>query len=89
MVATDKAVAEGVNPEKIKVQRFKGLGEMNPAQLYETTMNPDTRRVVPLFVAPGEEEQTEGIFLKCLGKKEAQARREWIERDGNMADADI
>jgi topoisomerase-4 subunit B len=88
-VARDKAVAEGVNPEKIKVQRFKGLGEMNAPQLYETTMNPDTRRVMPLFVEPGYEEETQAIFLKCLGKKEAQARREWIERDGNMADADI
>ncbi|MFU8858022.1 MAG: DNA topoisomerase IV subunit B [Deferrisomatales bacterium] len=88
-VARDKAVAEGVDPEKIKVQRFKGLGEMNPAQLWETTMNPDTRRVLPLFVPPGQEADTLARVHRCLGKKEAAARREWIEREGNLAEVDV
>ncbi|MBI5445576.1 MAG: type IIA DNA topoisomerase subunit B [Deltaproteobacteria bacterium] len=88
-VAKDKAVDEGANPEQIKVQRFKGLGEMNPPQLYETTMNPDTRRVLPLFIEPGQEEDTIARFHRCLGKKEAAARREWIEREGNLAEVDV
>jgi topoisomerase IV subunit B len=88
-IAKDKALAEGANPESIKVQRFKGLGEMNPEQLYETAMNPDTRRVLPLFVPPGQEEETNSRFHRCLGKKEAAARRQWIEREGNLADVDV
>ncbi len=88
-VARDKALAEGVDPEKIKVQRFKGLGEMNPPQLWETTMNPDTRRVLPLFVPPGQEADTFSRVHRCLGKKEAAARREWIEREGNLAEVDV
>jgi topoisomerase-4 subunit B len=88
-VAKDKAVAEGANPEAIKVQRFKGLGEMNPDQLFETAMNPDTRRVLPLFIEPGEEEDTVRRFHRCLARKEAAARREWIEREGNLAEVDV
>ncbi len=88
-VAREKAAAEGLDPEKLKVQRFKGLGEMNPDQLWETTMNPDTRRVLPLFVEPGTEAETQGIFQRCFGKKEVAARREWIEREGNLAEVDV
>ncbi|MHB8764561.1 MAG: DNA topoisomerase IV subunit B [Deferrisomatales bacterium] len=88
-VAREKAVAEGIDPEKIKVQRFKGLGEMNPDQLWETTMSPDTRQVLPLFVEPGREEETHGIFQRCFGKKDVAARREWIEREGNLAEVDV
>jgi topoisomerase-4 subunit B len=88
-VAADKAIAEGVDPDKIKTQRFKGLGEMNPDQLWETTMNPDTRRVLRMIVEPGTEEDTLQRFHRCLGKKEAAARRVWIEAEGNLADVDI
>jgi topoisomerase-4 subunit B len=89
VVAREKAVAEGADPDKIKAQRFKGLGEMNPDQLFETTMNPDTRRVLPLFIEPGKNEETLRIFQRCLGRKDVQARREWLETEGNLAEADI
>ncbi|MDF1552292.1 MAG: DNA topoisomerase IV subunit B [Deferrisomatales bacterium] len=88
-VAADKAVAEGVDPDKLKTQRFKGLGEMNPTQLWETTMNPDTRRILRLVVEPGTEDDTQNRFHRCLGKKEAAARRAWIEAEGNLAEVDI
>lgn len=88
-VARDKAAQEGAPDDAIKVQRFKGLGEMNADQLWETTMNPDTRRVLPLFVEPGQEQDTLARLQRCLGKKEAAARREWIEREGNLADVDV
>ena len=69
---------------KINVQRFKGLGEMNPLQLRETTMNPDTRRLVQLTVE-GEGVATEMLDL-LLAKKRSQDRRQWLEEKGNMAD---
>ncbi|HHZ70655.1 MAG TPA: DNA topoisomerase IV subunit B [Methylococcaceae bacterium] len=69
---------------KINVQRFKGLGEMNPLQLRETTMNPDTRRLVQLTVE-AEGEATEMLDL-LLAKKRSQDRRQWLEEKGNMAD---
>lgn len=85
----DKAVADGVKADDLKVQRFKGLGEMNPDQLRECCMSEDTRKVLPLFVTPGREEETEGVLRRCLGKKEVQARRDWLEREGNLAEIDV
>ena len=69
---------------KINVQRFKGLGEMNPLQLRETTIAPETRRLVRLTVAPGDD--TEETVDMLLAKKRAADRRGWLERDGNLAD---
>ena len=68
---------------KIGVQRFKGLGEMNPMQLRETTMAVDTRRLVQLTLAPGD--GTDQILDMLLGKKRAGDRREWLENKGNLA----
>jgi topoisomerase-4 subunit B len=62
---------------KINVQRFKGLGEMNPMQLRETTMAPDTRRLVQLTV--DEDESTFSSLDMLLSKKRASDRRQWIE----------
>ncbi len=69
---------------KINVQRFKGLGEMNPAQLRETTMNPDTRRLVQLTVDDGEATREQMDLL--LAKKRAQDRKSWLEAKGNLAE---
>lgn len=69
---------------KINVQRFKGLGEMNPAQLRETTMNPDTRRLVQLTVE--DKIASDKLLDMLLGKKRAADRRIWLEEKGNLAE---
>jgi topoisomerase-4 subunit B len=69
---------------KVNVQRFKGLGEMNPSQLRETTMNPDTRRLVQLTIEEGDE--TNGQLDLLLAKKRSQDRKSWLEERGNLAD---
>ena len=68
---------------KINVQRFKGLGEMNPLQLRETTMDPDTRRLVQLTLEHGDD--TNQVMDMLLSKKRASDRREWLEIKGNLA----
>ncbi|MDL2269731.1 DNA topoisomerase IV subunit B, partial [Desulfosarcina sp. OttesenSCG-928-G17] len=72
---------------KINVQRFKGLGEMNPMQLRETTMAPDTRRLVQLTVE-AETESAFSVLDMLLGKKRAADRRQWIEESGDLADVE-
>jgi len=84
-----KLADEGVATDKIRTNRFKGLGEMNPDQLWETCLSPDTRRVLPLFVAPEEVEETWEAANRCLSTKERAARRAWIESEGNQVEADI
>jgi topoisomerase-4 subunit B len=69
---------------KISVTRFKGLGEMNPVQLRETTMDPTTRRLVQLTVDP--EDDTVSLMDMLLAKKRAADRRVWLEEKGNLAE---
>ncbi|KOO07795.1 DNA topoisomerase IV subunit B [Vibrio hepatarius] len=69
---------------KINVQRFKGLGEMNPLQLRETTMDPNTRRLVQLTI--DDNESTMEMMDMLLGKKRADDRRSWLQRNGDMAE---
>ena len=69
---------------KINVQRFKGLGEMNPLQLRDTTMNPDTRRLVQLTMEAGDD--THQMLDMLLSKKRAADRKSWLEKRGNLAD---
>ncbi len=68
---------------KISVTRFKGLGEMNPSQLRETTMDPRTRRLVQLTLDAKDE--TDQLMDMLLAKKRAADRREWLEQKGNLA----
>ena len=83
-----KGILDRIAAEKFKgrvnVQRFKGLGEMNPLQLRETTIAPETRRLVRLTVAPGDD--TDEAVDLLLAKKRASDRREWLERDGSLAE---
>lgn len=69
---------------KANVQRFKGLGEMNPIQLRETTMDPNTRRLVQLTL--DDEESAEAIMDMMLNKKRAGDRKSWLETKGNLAE---
>lgn len=79
----DRLAAEKVKTKTI-IQRFKGLGEMNPMQLRETTMAPDTRRLVQLTVT--QDDDTSVMLDMLLGKKRASDRRQWLETKGNLAD---
>jgi len=79
---------EKENPRaKPVVTRFKGLGEMNPTQLRETTIDPRTRRLVQLTVDAKDE--TDKLMDMLLAKKRASDRREWLETKGNLADLQV
>ncbi len=79
----DRIAAEGKRG-KPNVQRFKGLGEMNPLQLRETVMNPDTRRLVQLTLAAAD--NTDELMDMLLAKKRAGDRKDWLETKGNLAE---
>lgn len=79
----DRIVAEK-KKGKVNVQRFKGLGEMNPLQLRETTMDKDTRRLVQLSI--DKYDKTKEMLDMLLAKKRAGDRKDWLELKGNQAD---
>jgi topoisomerase-4 subunit B len=79
----DRITAEKISG-KVMVQRFKGLGEMNPIQLRETAMAPDTRRLVQLI--PGTSSSMNEVLDMLLSKKRAPDRKVWLEKKGNLAD---
>ena len=78
----DRIAAEKI-PGKVVVQRFKGLGEMNPLQLRETAMAPDTRRLVQL--TPGKAASVDEMLDMLLSKKRAPDRKIWLEKKGDVA----
>lgn len=90
--ALDEAEKQGVldrlaaekKKGKINVQRFKGLGEMNPLQLRETTLSPDTRRLVQLTIEAGDD--TDQMLDMLLAKKRAPDRKAWLETKGDLAE---
>ena len=69
---------------KIDIQRFKGLGEMNPSQLRETVMKPESRRLVQLTLSSSD--NANAVFDLLLSKKRAPDRKEWLEKKGNLAE---
>jgi topoisomerase-4 subunit B len=79
----DRITAEN-KKGKVNVQRFKGLGEMNPLQLRETTLAPDTRRLVQLTLTAGD--NTNQIIDMMLAKKRAADRKKWLEQKGDKAE---
>jgi len=78
----DQIAAEKIKG-KVMVTRFKGLGEMSPSQLRETTMSPDTRRMVRLTISARD--QTDKLMDMLLSKKRAQDRKEWLQKKGDLA----
>ena len=85
----EKLADEGVKDGNWAVSRFKGLGEMSPEQLWETTLNPDTRRMLPVRVDDAALEQDLEVFNMMMARENASQRREWMEEYGNLVDADI
>jgi topoisomerase-4 subunit B len=85
----DKLRKEGVREGAWNISRFKGLGEMNAEQLWETTLNPDTRRLLPVQLGSMDFLQTENLITKLMGKGEAAARRELMELHGDSVEIDI
>ncbi len=86
-----RLLLEKIAREKIKgqvnVTRFKGLGEMNPQQLRESAIHPDTRRLVQLTVDDGE--QTRSLMDMLLAKKRAPDRKAWLETKGDLASLEV
>ncbi len=85
----DKLRKEGVREGAWSISRFKGLGEMSAEQLWETTLNPDTRRLLPVQLGSMDFLQTENLITKLMGKGEAAARRELMELHGDSVEIDI
>ncbi len=85
----DKLRKEGVRENAWSISRFKGLGEMNAAQLWDTTLNPDTRRLLPVHLGAIDFGQTEALITKLMGKGEAAARRELMELHGDSVEVDV
>ncbi|WP_283151351.1 DNA topoisomerase IV subunit B [Silvimonas soli] len=85
----DKLRAEKVREGAWSISRFKGLGEMNASQLFETTMNPDTRRVLRVGIPDDVSQNTRDLMHMLMGKSEASSRKAWLEARGNEVEADI
>jgi topoisomerase IV subunit B len=85
----DKLRKDGVRDNAWQISRFKGLGEMSAEQLWDTTLNPDTRRLLPVTLGALSEQDTFKTMDMLMGKSESGARRDWLEERGNEVEADI
>ena len=85
----DKLSKDGVKESAWQISRFKGLGEMSAEQLWDTTLNPDTRRLLPVTLGSWTEDETFKTMDMLMGKSESGARRDWLEERGNEVEADI
>jgi topoisomerase-4 subunit B len=85
----DKLRKEGAREGSWSISRFKGLGEMNAEQLWETTLNPDTRRLLPVRYGLAGFDATVQSLTKLMGKGEAAARRELMELHGDAIEVDV
>ncbi len=83
-----KLMRSGFTEENTKVSRFKGLGEMNPEQLWDTTLNPESRTMIRIVFDEDHLEAELETFNLLMGKKEAKRRREWMEEKGNTVEID-
>lgn len=85
----DKLRKDGVREGAWSVSRFKGLGEMNAEQLWETTLNPDTRRLLQVGLGDMDFTATSGVMTQLMGKGEAAARRDLMEAFGDAVEVDV
>jgi topoisomerase-4 subunit B len=85
----DKLRKEGAREGSWTINRFKGLGEMSAEHLWETTLNPETRRLLPVAYGPTGFEETAACFTRLMGKGEAAARRELMELHGDTVEVDV
>lgn len=84
----EKLKREGFSEDALIINRFKGLGEMNPDQLWETTLNPAMRRLLRVETRTNESDLTP-MFTMLMGKGESSSRKSWLEENGNLVDGDI
>jgi topoisomerase-4 subunit B len=85
----DKLRQEGLRETAWSISRFKGLGEMSAEQLWETTLNPDTRRLSLVALGEVDAMGTTKRFHLLMGRTEASSRRAWLEEKGHEAEADL
>jgi topoisomerase IV subunit B len=84
----DKFRLDGFADSAMSISRFKGLGEMTPEQLWDTTLNPETRRLIRVNFGI-DEASDEAMFEKLMAKGESAARKSWLEENGNQVEVDI
>ena len=85
----DKLRKDGLKEGGWSISRFKGLGEMSAEQLWDTTLNPDTRRLLPIELGPLDNAATENLMMQLMGKGEAAARRDLMELHGDSIEIDV
>ena len=77
------------NMENVKISRFKGMGEMSDLQLWDTTLNPETRRLMPVTFGDLTLQESSAMFDMLMGRSEAATRRMWMENNGDQVEVDI